>query len=363
MVCIACGTACQELPLPSWLLDDTPTMLALRVEVVEEGQLSALVGPVPADRTRHEALPGDTVSFTPWVTSGVRTWAPDEVDVAYFVCLTFDCYTALTLRDAELTCTDELDPAVPICAAGRGANATYRLPTRPLSAAVGRAQIIAIAGMPGRGDTDACIATMRRRPRDDLSDCMLLQRPLATGPYWVSVLALDPEDKLPEPAVPGAPTFEEIADALAAYSVPLEVLAQWPDLNPELESFTVSLLDDRGIRIREAKPGDTVRIPSGVIVQVNVDVDPRDTQRPAIELVDEDGTVLRDDELLLGAWYATRELADFTGADEQLPGLRVTWNARPEDGETRVDALIRDNRGGTAWGSLVFVVDDENPDE
>lgn len=352
---------CQELPDPDWLLDATPTMLAVRVEVVAEGPLSALVGPTPSDRQRTEALPGDTIAFIPWVTSDTRTWAPSELDVAYFVCLTFDCYTALTMQDADLPCRDELDPLVQICAAGRGADATYHLPTQPLSAAIGRAQLIAIAGMPGRGNTDDCIETMRRRPRGDLSDCMLLERRIVTGPYWVVTIALDPEDKLPEPADPDAPTLDEIAAALAAYMLPLEVLATWPNFNPEVERFEVRVSDERGATTIAARAGDTIEVAVGDLVEVKLQVDPRDRQTYAA-WQDEDGTIRREGEFLLTKWFANREIAPFSESLANLDQLR-RWRVATGDGPTRIDVLLRDSADGTAWGSLHFEVDGADTDE
>lgn len=364
MVSAGVGSGCQELPVPSWVLDDTATMQALRIEVIEEGELSALVGPVPADRTRHEALPGDTISFTPWVASGERTFAPEEVDVAYFVCLTFDCYGALTLPEADLPCRDEIDPTVPICAAGRGPSATYRLPTRPLTAAVSRVQVLAIAGAPGRGDTDACIEIMRNPPYRDLGGCMLLERTIPIGPYWVATLALDPEERLPPSADPDAPTIEEVAAALAVYQIPLEVLAEWPDLNPEVESFTVGIVDGGELQpLLRAEPGDTLRVEPGMRVQVTVDVDPRDRQRFAVFENPETGEALRDGDIVNATWFANRELSGFLEPGMNGLGVGVNWRAREGDGEVRIDALVRDQRNGVAWGSLVFVIDGEGTDE
>lgn len=352
---VALMSACNELPPPAWLLDELPRMLALRVEVVEEGTLSGLVGPTPADRRRTEALPGDTVAFVPWVASDTRIWPHDELDVAYFVCLTFDCYTALTMEDADLPCRDDLDPAVPICAAGRGPDARYRLPTKPLSAAIGRAQLIAIAGVPGSGETDACIELMRRRPRGDLRDCMLLQRSLGTGPYWVAALALDADDLLPEPADPLAPTLDEVVYALDAYKIPLEVLAQWPNFNPEVDHFNVLTFTDAGLQLREARSGDTITVRVGDQLTIRLLSDPRDEQRYAYVVTDE-GVIGRDSEHLRATWYTNREIAPFI-VDEVNQGLGVGWRVDDDDGPTRIDVVLRDGADGLAWGSLYFEVD------
>ena len=62
--------SCGDEPDPAWLLTEEPRLLASRVEVVEPGPLSYGFLPIPADRVRSQALPGDTVEVSAWAFLG-----------------------------------------------------------------------------------------------------------------------------------------------------------------------------------------------------------------------------------------------------------------------------------------------------
>ncbi len=318
---------------PPWLEADDPELLALRIEVVEEGELSEMLAPVPADRKRVEGLPGDTITFRPWMLSKAEVVPEAQIDAAYFACAANDCLEAFAHLDVERSCGMRIDVAEP-CAIGRGPGARYEIPveseTDPTLLHFVQ-QVLVVAGEPGARTTDDCIAELADPPFEDLQGCLLLQRGIPIGPQWVIAAVLGAN----------GPSFPD---------VPPEVLLEPPNFNPELARFV--LTDGASPEPIEAPAGGRVTVRAGRRVTLGVATDPRDSQQYAVAA--SDGTVLHNHEGLVGDWYANEVVST---SDELWQGVQfITWS-KPEPGEVRFDALLQDGTGGLAWGSITFDVE------
>ncbi|MBC8073324.1 MAG: hypothetical protein IAG13_33700 [Deltaproteobacteria bacterium] len=312
---------------PDWL-EREPELLALRIEVDEPGPLGDLVAPVPIDRQRVEALPGDRIRFEPWVLAPEGVQDGTDIDAVYFTCdPEGDCFTALA-SDAAMEACDPAAPALP-CMIGRGADVRYVLPGIEALALVGPLllQVLVVAGQPDVRDTDDCIDELQRDPYRDLHGCMLLTRTIPIGPNWLLSVAL--------------------GDPSAIEELPPEVLLQWPNFNPEVGEIS-GAIDNRPF---SAHAGDRLQVGVGQRVRMSVVPDPRDAQQYAVGVVGE--TVTRVSEGLSTDWYANGQVDTTTDYWEEAPIL--TWSSRVE-GAVRFDVLLSDRIGGLGWGSITFEV-------
>lgn len=347
--------ACYPTPDPPWLVAGTE-MIALRLEVTREGELSEPVAATPPDRIRTEMLPGDTARIRPFVVAPDRIWEADDLDIAYFACFGALCPNLLHEPAAELPCGARLDPAMPVCSAGRGPDAEFVMPTEPIElVSFGVPQLFGVAGTPGVGDTDTCIAALAAQPFGDLSDCMLVERAVAVGPSWVLQLLqseLEGSDSSGSGGDTGTDDGTSGGDTDGSYTPPPEVYLQWPNFNPEVERFSVVITRGTAERTIEAAPSDHLSVRAGDRVLVVLLEDPRDSQAPAV-LLEPDGTVVRRFERPHTRWYATAPLDDRSAGTSTL-----TWVVPRGVPEFRIDALLDDDYGGLGWGSLHFEVDD-----
>lgn len=324
--------ACFPPVDPSWL-EKAPELLAIRVELTDEGTLSGMLAPVPADRTRVESLPGDRIRFRPWALGEDGALPEDALDLAYFACsFGGDCLGALAHDDALTPCDGKLVREERPCFIGRGAEARYEIPTPdsddlPTTALL--QTVVAIAGEPDVRDTDSCIDELRDPPYEDLHGCMLLERAIPIGPQWVLSALL------------GVTSPDEI---------PPEVLFQSPNFNPEVVRILVQR-SAGGLESVEARSGDRVSVKVGERIGLTVDPDPRDAQQYAVSVVD--GNVLRNMEGLSTDWYANVVVSTSTESWINAPVLE--WTAK-EAGEVRFDVLLQDGLGGLGWGALIFDV-------
>jgi hypothetical protein len=326
-VCGLFAAGCFPPVDPDWL-EREPELLAVRIEVDEPGPLAALVVPVPIDRDRVEALPGDRIRFEPWVLAPEGVLGGADIDAAYFTCDSDgDCFTSLASDAAMEPC----DPAAPVlpCMIGRGADVRYEVPSIDAFPLVGPLllQTLVVAGQPDVRDTDDCIDELRRSPYRDLHGCMLLTRSIPIGPDWLLQVALDPT------------AIEEL---------PPEVLLQWPNFNPEVGEIA-GAIDNRPF---SAYAGDRLRVRVGQRVRLSVVPDPRDAQQYAVDVVGESVSRLREG--LSTDWYANGQVDTTTDYWEEAPVL--SWSSRVE-GVVRFDVLLSDGNRGFGWGSITFEVD------
>jgi hypothetical protein len=355
---------CFPTPDPPWLVGDRPELLAVRIEVVEEGPLSDIVAPVPADRVRTDALPGDTIAFRPWVIDRERVHDEAELDVAYFACLGQSCIDEMQSPSGVIPCADLLRLGPRVCALGRGADARLVLPTAVDTeiALIDQVSVLAIAGEPGVIGTDACIDALRDWPSGDISHCMLLERRIGIGPQWaLNLLLADIFDEQDGDTTTGDTDDTTGGDESTGgdpFAPPPEVFFEWPNFNPEVERFAVRILRRGEGRAFDHAPGDRIRVRPGDEVAISHIRDPRDAQSFVSDELTADGTYLRKHELLTEQWYATHPLSPFT----DLPGdVTVRFEVPRDVAAFRVDLRLNDLDNGYGWGSLYFEVDGATP--
>lgn len=354
-VLLLATVACAPVPEPQWLLGE-PELLALRLEVVAEGEASAPVASPPADRRRSEMLPGDTALLRPWVTGATQVFAEETLDLAYFACYATYCPSAVRSASAMEPCGDTVDLRSPVCFIGRGSGVEFTLPTEGLQALfAGLTEIMAVGGLPGVGDTDACIAAVRAQPFGELGDCMLLTRYVAVGPRWVVTLlqAADDGEEL------GGVDTDDDADSGTdtdddRFVPPPEVYFEWPNFSPEAERFVMVVTRRGSSRAWDLRAGDRIAVRARDRVALQMHPDPRDSQRYATS-IDDDGQVVRFEELVTQLWFANHPAV---GLEEEAAVAPVIDFEVPGDvPELRLDVRLDDGRGGVGWASLHFEVD------
>lgn len=326
---------CFQTPPPIWLLED-PEILAIRADVIDEGPLSADLGPIPADRVRAEALPGDVVRLRALVAGAQGELAPEDIDIAWFACRDNECLSRLDVAPmracAELRWGDA-------CLIGRGAEAAFEMPalwvdgTYPgLALEMGYG---AVMGRRGGSSTDECVERLRRRPLQSLGDCSLFESRAAIGPRWKVFEILG---DLAPPELTG-----QMLETISALP---------PNFHPEVERFEVVLGVGDDARVLEALEGDVVDVAPGDRVSLSVTTDPRDTQsyvlgwNTQMQLVQEHVETSFHADVAVSiaedAWFYTDHL-DWT-VPSDVPSVRFFF-------------VLDDHSAGVGWGTLTFDVE------
>lgn len=327
------ATACSEPVVATWVLPEHARAFALRSEVVLDGPFDDMLAPVPADRRRVDALPGDTIELTLFAADRQHVLDPEELDAAYYVC--GSCFATLRGDRLDLPCDGTVETLVLGCRIGRGDHPRITLPDdgslATAAAALSTGLVaFAIAGVPEVGDTDACIDAVRTRPFGDLGDCNLVQQSLSLGPTWVlsaALLGIESLDDLPPELSP-------------------ELFLQPPNFAPEVERFMVEADGATAPTIVEV--GDTIDVRPGQSLRVEIEIDPRDRQRSILAI--EDGEPRRRVEYALQRWFTSAELPGMASDREVFVDFVVP--ERSEAAPLRLDVLRYDGAGGVAWGSL-----------
>lgn len=333
------ASGCADPIAPTWVLPEHALAYGLRSEVVAGGAFEEQLAPVPADRRRIDALPGDTLELTIFAADREHVLAPEELDAAYYIC--GSC--AATLRDErlDLPCDGTVETLVRGCLVARGGRPRITLPddgTAAMQAAAlsGGLVAFAIAGVPDVGDTDACIDAARTRPFGDLGDCTLVQQSLSLGPVWVI-----------DAAMRGIEDLDDLPPEL-----PLQLFLQPPNFAPEVEYFTIAIDDAIAPSIVEA--GDTIDVWPGQSVTLDTVTDRRDAQRSILAI--EDGEPRRFVEHVGSRWFTNAVLP---GTEFSFDGdIAFVVPEPPLELPLRIDAMLRDGNGGVAWGSLHLRVSD-----
>jgi len=328
---------CFETPPPTWLLED-PEILALRVEVIEDGPLSTDLAPIPADRVRTEALPGDVLRLRALVAGAGGEVPAEEVDIAWFACMGGACLTELWDARRRQPCGVPLDIGQG-CAIGRGPDAELVMPPVVASGfGLSSSSTLTIGAVMGsRGlSTDECLERLQQQPFPPLSGCSLFEQWVASGPLWKIVELLG--DGVPDPGEP-APELRLLP----------------PNFNPELERFTVFVADARD-RTIAARDGDHVAVHAGDRVRVRLDYDPRDTQE---YLLGFEGEIAVTGDVLQAEFFAdaafSTDTESFQASDE------LTWTVPDDAPVVTIAFVVRDSQRGVGWGTLAFDVEGAAP--
>lgn len=329
---VALTSACLPTLPPAWLIDD-PRVLAIRTDVIAAGPLAPPLADDPPDRTRSEALPGDTIRLTPIVADhdGLVDLAP--VAPLWLRCRD-DCLDDLAQMLENGALADGLDlcalrPKRRVCIAATGAPAdvlvdpAWDFTGDDVRIGIPGIPFLMIAGSPAADlSADTCLERLLATPTGDLLDCFIVQRTLPIGPDGTAYEALP--KKLDPPAVPPAEAT--------------------PNHNPEPERFRVTI---DGVA-REALSGATLDVRPGATIRVELLVDPRDQET----FLDIPGN-LPTEEVLRGTWYATAPIYEGTTLPRDLDH---TWTAPGTLAGRTVDEHIilresTEGRGSAGRGS------------
>ncbi|HVI02747.1 MAG TPA: hypothetical protein VM869_28810 [Enhygromyxa sp.] len=309
-----------------------PRVITFRMELVEPAPiwLERLDSGVD-DAPIAEALPGDRVRMVPLVVDGEsRPQAPESIDAIWFQCTadehSFDCLSEVPRCDSLDAWTTDVG-----CELGRGRGFEFTIPKLgPLVFEERSMKLLGIIGRTPDADAERCRAGLVAGT-SELSDCTLVEAPVAIGPRWVLQhvaveVGLEPELPLYEipylamlqPAnrvqEPGAPVWLDAETG--------EPLAESP---PQLR---------RGQRVKTSGPiwADAQRQPYASLWR----------------------SVLLADFENRGARYFASGPIWLTEVDVPRLEFVVDEDARP--GMVRVVVVVGDRRGGDPFGAINMFV-------
>lgn len=252
--------ACLPDPIPRTLLTDAPKVIGMSVEVIEDGPWSTELLPIPADRTRAEALPGDRVRLTTLVAdeNGALDLEPLEPIWLRSSSLIYD--PALGQSGSLPMC--ESDPQAQACIIGTGPSVEWTIPDLVPSLPLSRQQLSVRLVIGLERSSAECLDRLVADVGTLGWECLAGIRPIHLGPL--------PElaRRMLEEGIPLDPanTFTEVPE------LPIEVA---PDFAPRIPSITLVHRD----HVIRAWPGERTRIPADTTFQVQMSIEPRDEQQ------------------------------------------------------------------------------------
>ncbi len=340
---LATAVGCAE-PFPvSGVLRDN-RVLALRVEVIEEGPLSAGLLPIPADRVRNSPLPLDTVVIRPLIAgpAGVRDPADFELSWLYCTAGSGSCFG--TDGSALQRCTTT--GTQPPCRFGDGAaEPTLTFPEIDTSVSAlqeliqqTRPNIMLVGADPALTDTAHCERLLSGRPNEafDVEGCLLGHVPAPLGPLGPLVAAA--RDAVP--ALGG--------DLLAD---PAVASAWQPGFHPELSQLTITIESEHQNDTMVLGAGTITRIPPDATMTVVEALDPRDNQRRVATLG------ASDDDIRVSTRNETHGLSLFTPAGEVILSPRTMMTGAPGNAFELI--AITSDQGSLAWATFSFETEPE----
>lgn len=315
---------------PAWLVT-APRELAIDVEVVVQGPYGDRL--VAGSRSARDALPLDTLRLRPALVDADGPIDPDGLESAWFMCEGIgSCLLQGTLVDRP-TCTgEEIQPSEPCRFADEGtarltiADLPSTLPADPPTVfdLVEGPTVSFVASGPDGPGLDACLTRFDARER--LDGCLAMERALGLGPLGELVDLLQ--------ALGIDPGIGDEAETL---------LTRPRNHNPAVERFRVEVGGEEPIVVAA---GGVVSVPRNEAVVVTVETSAEDLD--AYEVAVGDETAVLADELD-AQWWLDREVE----LDDTPYGqLWVRWRPGAVVGTVRTYVVLRDGRGGEAWGWL-----------
>lgn len=349
MVALLAVAACGEGLDPPGLLGEDPRVLAFRVEVVEPGPLSYGLLPIPADRVRDEALPGDVVELSTWVVSAQREYETAQLDPAWFLCPeSGSCVSSLARPSAQEPCTEQV-PETVACRLGQGESPRFAMPQLntelPLLDQYA-VRIVMVGHTAEDRTTQGCVDIVSDPGGSAWDGCIVGAHILPMGPApRLYSHAIDLGLELP------GPLFGDLRDELVV-----------PHFNPEVTSMRLTPVFSNGsrdsTRVVEAWPGEVAILEPGYVYSAGDAFDTRDLQ-PFTRL-EEDGLSSGTDvfpprvTLSTGTPGVLRLVTSEQTTDEFAFTRRIV---APEDPATfSVHLVLTSPAGGGAWATYLFEV-------
>jgi|GEM_PF-2215282 len=330
--------ACGEAPDPPWLLGETPRVLAFRTEVVEPGPLSYGLLPIPADRVRDEALPGDAVRVSAWVVSADREYETAELDPMWLLCPhDAGCLGSLS-REPE-PCGDTV-PEFEACLISRDAAPEFVMP--PLADDVpllGQrwVRVLMVGHVDDDVTTEDCLDIVAGRDATGWDRCVVGSHGVAQGPAArLYAAALEQGIEVPEGGY--VDTEVPVLPHYGPEVVPLTLMPVYRDAPPDVT------------RTVRAPPGQVTELEPGAVFMFHEWFDPRDEQERTV--LDQDGWLSSESfRPTLIVATGTPDLIRYHGDSAKYR----LW-APEEPGRYTVHLTLTTPGGGSAWGTFEFEV-------
>lgn len=328
-------SGCAPAPLPPWVITE-PTILGLRLVVVEEGPNSVNLIPIPADRVRTQPLPGDTVELDLLIADADGIRDPNDFDPVWIRCPLTGARCFSWLRDPGngLECTDDEQEVA--CVMGRGPVTRTVIP--PLvdpnlwDAAMGTRRFAVVVGVPGERSSDDCVEELGNDPYTDLNGCLLAIHEFTLGPeqrlQQIRIASVDSA---------GLPPDFEFTPFL-----------EQPGFNREIARIDFRT-DDSPASFR-AEPGEVTALPPFTELFVSEFGDPRDgpTDSPRLPFETSINSVLLP---TLPHIYTTES--------GLLGGLGLTLRTGDVGQEFQLMVTLTSAGGWQTWDTFDFVVEGE----
>ncbi len=349
---LGCG---MDLPLQERIASTRP--LAMRVEVLEPTK--------PAeDPTRAEGLPLETLRVVPFMVGTAAPLTPEEIEAqiepvwiacnmqplaGLFGCISDRFPIELSdIPDCEPTDLSALDPmamSFPTppnpCRIVDGTLGQPELQV-PLDLGFllgGDLEVTMIGHQPDDGDTQACANAILGEADSIPGNCILTSMRAPIGPdaeltMLAQMFGLDQGFDL-------GPIPDPIPD---------------PDLNPQIATFTVAVLDDDDNvkQATEVARGDTLQVDAGDRIEIVTEASEDGLQTYVIPKDDTDFE--EKTELYEGAWFRTWGTLLSSSSDD--PRSMNTWtmvageqdeSELPPDDTATLYYVLRDDRQGVDW--------------
>jgi hypothetical protein len=318
---------------PSWLIE-RPTELGMAMIVEQQGPFGMKLPP-DAPRPYHEALPLDTVRFTPFVVDRGGPIALDELSVLWTVCPAIACVDALSEADRLPACGESRDPSA---SCTLGGEPSIALELDPFPEGITEASLFTLATVPDiafiasrAGDPGAEVCARRLRAREDLGPCVMMLRDIELG------------------------SLQDLVDAAESVGIAIEVSESSEELLdvPRNHAPLVQTFEVRGSS-RTSGDGNVASgtaVPVALGDDIEIEYKPTEDDYDNFTIEGDNGEQLMFDETLTGQWWLDRPAAEFTPLD-----LQARWTVSGEPGPAYVYFVVRDGRGSEAWGWLAFEV-------
>jgi hypothetical protein len=327
--------ACQPAVPPAYVIT-TPREIALQMEVTEFGPYStpdASGGP-PAT----EFLPRDRLRATPVFAGPEGPMSAEEFDLRWVACSpSRGCLVTVDPNTLRACDPGVFLPDVP-CELGRDATLEFTLadldPTllgdlggdNPVLAVATTPPIVGLVAAPPGQRVDDCLQALHER--EDLGDCILLERTIPLGPLSEVVAVLE-----------ALGVMVEISESLAP------LLSRPRNHLPSVREFDVTW-DESAQTVAH---GGSLEVPAGARVTVSWRPGPGDVERYEVVL---GGVEFESEEQLFGTWAFDRDVTD-------LEMLVSTVSATIEvDEDVMAYLALRDDRGSESAGWLTLEVAD-----
>lgn len=338
------GIACTPEVPPAWLIE-RPTELALTMAITEQGPFGERM--TDTTRTWSEALPGDTLSFTPLVADADGPLSPEELDLHWILCDNRQCIPALYGADELDACDDRSYLEIEQCSLGRGGSAAYPmgLVTVPPDVDIDDVSLAALSFGPlvgfigsrvGEPGSSACQASLRDRTRMD--GCVMMLRTIRIGP------------------------FSALIDAAAVAGIEIEItesleplLARPRNRNPTVTQFFVQGSSRVAGHELVADDQSTVPVRRGDALSITQLVGPDDFDDYEAMV---NGQLVSVHERLFATWFGDHDSARFESGryEFDLDSFTLEWTVEGPAGPAHVYFVVRDQGGSEAWGWLRFDV-------